>query len=68
MKLFCKHGVLYVNVNVILNIEKGAALKKLFGFINPLIPSILIERINTKTSEPIYQHLLCNIFDKGNSR
>ena len=60
------HGVLPVNVNALLDLEKCAALNKWFDFIKPLIPISPIERIKTDTSESIYPHLLCCLFDDGN--
>ena len=66
MEVFWKHGIISVNVNVILNPEKFAALKKWFDFIDPLIPRRLIERIKTNTSETIYPYLLFHLFDDGN--
>ena len=66
MRVFYKNGVLDVKVNVLINIEKCSALKNWFDFINPLIQSWPIERINTNTSEAIYPHLLCRLFDEGN--
>ena len=66
MKVFCKHGIISININVILNLEQCAALKKWFDYIDPLVPSRPIEIINTNTLEAIHPHLLCRLFDEGN--
>ena len=65
MKLFWKHDMLYVNVNVLLNLEQCAALNKLLDSINPLILIGTIERIKTNKAEAIYPHMLCCLFDGG---
>ena len=66
MKVFWKHGVLSVYVNVLLGLERRATLKKWLDSINPFIPSRPIERIKTNVMEDIYQCLIWRLCDNGN--
>ena len=66
MKLFWKNGVIYIDVNFLLGIERRATLKKWLDSINPFIPIRLIEMINTNTLEAIYPRLLQRVCDDSN--
>ena len=66
MKLFWKNGVIYIDVNVLLGIERRATLKKWLDSINPFIPIRLIEMINTNALEAIYPRLLQRVCDDSN--
>ena len=66
MKVFWKHGVLSIYVNVLLGLERCATLKKWLDSINPFIPSRPIERIKTNVLEAIYPYLIWRLCDDGN--
>ena len=66
MKVFWKHGVLSVDVNLLLGIEWRSTLRKWIDSVNPFIPSRPIERIKTNALEAIYPRLLRCLCDDGN--
>ena len=65
MKVLWKHGVLSIDGNALLGIERRATLNKWLDSINPFIPSRPIEKIKTNALEAIYPRLLRSLCDDG---
>ena len=68
MKVLWNHGILSIDVNVLLGLERRATLKKWIDLINPFIPSRPIDRTKTNALEAIYPRLLQRLCDNGNVR
>ena len=68
MRVFYKHGIISIDVNVLLGIERHATLEKCLDSINLITTSRPIEKIKTKVLEAIYPRLIWSLCADCNDR